>query len=112
MPCARSGQADDKTDFPVRSRLSVAVHKLATCVQEVVTNLMISRIEVREETHPDVVRHVHPRHVEVVTVSLTGGELADVRGQLIGILRKIINQLVRAQVSTGPKMRIQTVIMC
>ena len=40
-------------------------------LKEVVTNLMTTRIEVREEDHPDVVKHVHQRHVQVIVVPLS-----------------------------------------
>lgn len=60
---------------------------------------MATRIEVREETHPDVVRHVHPRHVQVVKVSLSDdGTLAAARGCLLHLLRRCINKLVGLKV--------------
>lgn len=63
---------------------------------------MVSRIEVREENHPDVVRHVHPRHVEVIKVSLAAGELAEVRNDLLRFLRNVIGRLVSLKVRSRP----------
>ena len=68
-------------------------------VQEVVKNLMITRIEVREETHPDVVRHVFPRDIQVIKVPLANEDLADARISLLHVLRDIISHLIGLKVS-------------
>ena len=67
-------------------------------MQEVVTNLMAARIEVREEDHQDVVKHVHPRHVQTIVVPLSDGLIAEARGGLLHLLRDIINRLVSLRV--------------
>ena len=69
-----------------------------TGMQEVVTNLMVTKIEVREERHPDVVKHVHPKHVQVVRVPLETGEIAAARQFLLNILRQVIVKLISVKV--------------
>lgn len=59
---------------------------------------MASRIEVREENHVDVVRHCHPRHVEVIIVPLANGLTGEVRNNLLHILGRIIAKLRKLQV--------------
>lgn len=76
-----------------------AIPEVAAGMQEVVTNLMTARIEVREEGHPDVVKHVHQRHVQVVVVPLSNGPIAEARASLLHVLRDIINRLVSLRVS-------------
>ena len=68
-------------------------------MQEVVKNLMITQIEVREETHPDVVRHVFPRDIQVIKVPLANEDLADARISLLHVLRDIISHLIGLKVS-------------
>lgn len=67
--------------------------------QEVVSNLMISKIEVREDSHPDVVKHVHPRHVEIIRVPMATGEIEQTRSFLCNVLRDCIAKLVNMKVS-------------
>lgn len=62
------------------------------------SNLMTSRIEVREEHHPDVIKHVHPRHVQVVLVPLSDSQIAEARNSLLHLIREIINRLVSLKV--------------
>ena len=71
---------------------------MAMGMQEVVTNLMTARIEVREEGHPDVMEHVHKRDVRVVVVPLSNGLIAEARSSLLHLLRDIINRLVSQRV--------------
>lgn len=59
---------------------------------------MTARIEVREETHPDVVRHVHPRHVQMIVVPLSNGLIAEARANLLHLLRDVINKLISLKV--------------
>ena len=68
-------------------------------MQEVVKNLMITRVEVREETHPDVVRHVFSRNIQVIKVPLANEDLADARISLLHVLRDIISHLIGLKVS-------------
>ena len=66
---------------------------------------MVSKIEVREEHHPDVVKHVHPRHVEVIRVPLPTGEIAHARQFLISVLRHVITRLVSVKVLGGSRLK-------
>ena len=68
-------------------------------MQEVVTNLMTARIEVREEGHPDVMQHVHKRDVQTIVVPLSNGLIAEARSSLLHVLRDIINRLVSLRVN-------------
>lgn len=84
-----------------RRKTSTAAHgrdKDEPLVQEVVTNLMAARIEVREDTHPDVVQHVHPRHVQMIVVPLSNGLIAEARSSLLHVLREVINRLISLKV--------------
>lgn len=72
-------------------------------MQEVVTNLMTTKIEVREEDHPDVVRHVHPRHVRTVVVPSGGGLQGELRNSLLSLIRDVIRYLVSLKVPPPPQ---------
>lgn len=59
---------------------------------------MVSNIEVREDTHPDVVKHVHPRHVQIIRVPLAEGHVSETRSLLLNVLREVIVRLVGLKV--------------
>lgn len=67
-------------------------------LQEVITNLMIARIQVRGEADPDVAPHVHHRQVETVLVS-PSPELGYCRDTLLALLRSVISRVVALRVS-------------
>eukprot|EP00884_Botryococcus_braunii_P021369 jgi/Botrbrau1/7916/Bobra.9_2s0084.1 len=69
-------------------------------MQEVLTNLMIARIEVRGEADPDVAPHVHHRQVETVVVS-PSAELSYCRDTLLALIRSVISRLVALKVYNG-----------
>lgn len=62
-------------------------------IQDVISNLLISRIEARKETDADVAPYLHTKDVEVVEVKLDGKLLA-VKQQFTKLLRAPIDKLV------------------
>ncbi|KAI9014695.1 P-loop containing nucleoside triphosphate hydrolase protein, partial [Gaertneriomyces semiglobifer] len=64
-------------------------------VQQVIENVLISRIEIRTEDSLDIKPYIHQRKLEIVTVALSQQILA-IRGTLNGILKGYINRLCKA----------------
>ena len=62
-------------------------------IQEVITNLLISRIEARLETDSDVSPYLHSRQVEVITISLDE-TLQNVKKKFEAMLRTPVDKLV------------------
>ncbi|KAJ3083897.1 hypothetical protein HK102_000838, partial [Quaeritorhiza haematococci] len=67
-----------------------------TAVQEVIKNLLISRIEIRTEDSVDIRPYIHTRRLEVVVVKLSP-EVIAIRDQLGKVLNIFLERLVRAQ---------------
>lgn len=57
---------------------------LLQAVQQVVTNLQIGHIELRNEDSFDIQRYVHDRKVEKIIVPLDG-EIADVKNNFVKV---------------------------
>ncbi|XP_022090579.1 Fanconi anemia group M protein-like isoform X2 [Acanthaster planci] len=66
-------------------------------IQQVITNLLISHIEIRSEDSIDIQRYVHERKVEKVIVPLDE-ELKSVRDQYLRILSVYVGRLTRCGV--------------
>ncbi|XP_054758508.2 Fanconi anemia group M protein-like [Lytechinus pictus] len=66
-------------------------------VNEVLTNLLISHIEIRSEDSIDIRQYVHERKVEKIVVPI-GDELKQVKEQYLKILTVFVNRLVRCRV--------------
>ena len=62
-------------------------------VQEVIRNLHISRIELRDEDSPDIAPYSHQRNVEKVVVPL-GGEIAQIKEAFLHILGTFARRLM------------------
>ena len=62
-------------------------------------NLRATQIEVREDHHPDVMRHVHPRLGEVITVPLRTTRVAGLQKEVLGFIRGLIAALAKYNVS-------------
>jgi ERCC4-related helicase len=60
---------------------------LLQAVQQVVTNLQIGHIELRNEDSFDIQRYVHERKVEKIIVPLDG-EIADVKNNFVKVNSK------------------------
>ena len=58
--------------------------RLLQAVQQVVTNLQIGHIELRNEDSFDIQRYVHDRKVEKIIVPLDG-EIADVKNNFVKV---------------------------
>lgn len=67
-------------------------------MQEVIDNLMISAIQYRGETDPDIVPHVHPRCVDERVVQPTK-EVDYCKQTLIHVMRDVLTSLARMNVS-------------
>lgn len=82
-----------------RQRMTPGAMKQTADMQEVVSNLMISRIEVRGEEDADVAkyRHAIAREVRVVRPSQ---EVDAARHMLMHSFRRIMNQLAHSKVRT------------
>ncbi|XP_052770276.1 Fanconi anemia group M protein-like [Mya arenaria] len=63
-------------------------------VQQVLTNLLISHIEIRTEESLDIQRYSHERRVEKVVLPL-GDELTQVKGKYIQIMDVVVGRLKR-----------------
>jgi len=66
-------------------------------VQQVMTNLLISHIELRTDDSPDIREYTHERRVEKVVVPL-GDDLASARDTYLGFVDVVVNRLRRASV--------------
>ncbi|CAI5764915.1 Fanconi anemia group M protein isoform X1 [Podarcis lilfordi] len=66
-------------------------------VQQVISNLLISHIELCTEDSPDIQPYTHQRQVEKCVVPL-GKELAEVRNAYIKVLETFAGRLIRLQV--------------
>jgi len=66
-------------------------------VQQVMTNLLISHIELRTDDSPDIRPYTHERRVEKVVVPL-GDELASARDAYLGFIDVVVSRLKRASV--------------
>ena len=72
---------------------------LVQWLQEVIDNLMISAIQFRSESDPDIQPHVHQRCVEEVVVQPTR-EVDHCRHTLIHVMQDVLTSLARMQVTT------------
>ncbi|XP_047480213.1 uncharacterized protein LOC125032872 [Penaeus chinensis] len=66
-------------------------------VQQVLQNLLISHIELRNEESPDIAAYSHQRHIEKVVVPL-GAELASIQTRYQNVLRVYVNRLIDMRV--------------
>ncbi|KAM4724379.1 Fanconi anemia group M protein isoform 2-T2 [Anableps anableps] len=66
-------------------------------VQSVISNLLISHIELRSEESPDIQAHSHQRSVEKVVVPL-GEKLSSHRARYLQVLEKFMSRLVQNRV--------------
>ncbi|XP_056151369.1 Fanconi anemia group M protein [Lampris incognitus] len=66
-------------------------------VQQVISNLLISHIELRSEESPDIQAHSHQRSLEKVVVPL-GEALAEQQARYLQVLEKFTSRLVQSQV--------------
>ena len=71
------------------------------CMQEVVTNLMISRIEVRGEDDADVAPYRHATEREVLVVRPCQ-EVGSARSMLMQTFRHVMAQLAHTKVPLTP----------
>eukprot|EP00057_Strongylocentrotus_purpuratus_P017531 XP_011672005.1 PREDICTED: LOW QUALITY PROTEIN: Fanconi anemia group M protein [Strongylocentrotus purpuratus] len=65
-------------------------------VNQVLSNLLISHIEIRSEDSIDIKQYVHERKVEKIVVPL-GDELKQVKEQYLQIIKVFVNRLVRCR---------------
>ena len=73
-------------------------------MQEVVSNLMISRIEVRGEDDADVAPYRHPTEREVLVVRPCQ-EVGSARSMLMQSFRHVMAQLAHTKVHSSPVVR-------
>ena len=66
-------------------------------VQQVLTNLLISHIELRTDDSPDILPYTHERRVEKVVVPL-GDELTSARDTYLNFIDVVVSRLKRASV--------------
>ncbi|XP_075048258.1 Fanconi anemia group M protein [Mixophyes fleayi] len=66
-------------------------------VQQVITNLLIGRIELRSEDSPDIQPYSHDRHLEKFVVPL-GGELEAVQKSYLKVLETVAGRLIQNNV--------------
>uniref|UniRef100_A0A3Q2P0E2 ATP-dependent RNA helicase FANCM n=1 Tax=Fundulus heteroclitus TaxID=8078 RepID=A0A3Q2P0E2_FUNHE len=73
-------------------------------VQAVISNLLISHIELRSEESPDIQAHSHQRSVEKVVVPL-GEKLSAYQARYIQVLEKFMSRLVQNRVMAHKDLR-------
>ncbi|XP_034050752.1 Fanconi anemia group M protein [Thalassophryne amazonica] len=73
-------------------------------VQSVISNLLISHIELRSEDSPDIQAHSHQRSVEKVVVPL-GDELIAHQARYLQVLEKFMGRLVQNRVMAHKDLR-------
>ncbi|XP_041668468.1 Fanconi anemia group M protein [Cheilinus undulatus] len=73
-------------------------------VQSVISNLLISHIELRSEESPDIQAHSHQRSVEKVVVPL-GEALSAQQARYLGVLEKFTSRLVQNRVMAQKDLR-------
>ncbi|XP_028995412.1 Fanconi anemia group M protein isoform X2 [Betta splendens] len=76
-------------------------------VQSVISNLLISHIELRSEESPDILAHSHQRSVEKVVVPL-GEALSAYQARYLQVLEKFISRLVQNRVMGHKDLRTLT----
>uniref|UniRef100_A0A096M7Q3 FA complementation group M n=1 Tax=Poecilia formosa TaxID=48698 RepID=A0A096M7Q3_POEFO len=72
-------------------------HAYCQSVQSVISNLLISHIELRSEESPDIQAHSHQRSVEKVVVPL-GEKLSYHQTRYLQVLEKFMSRLVQSRV--------------
>ncbi|XP_038134108.1 Fanconi anemia group M protein [Cyprinodon tularosa] len=77
----------------------------AKSVQSVISNLLISHIELRSEESPDIQAHSHQRSVEKVVVPL-GDKLSAYQGRYLQVLEKFTSRLVQNRVMAHKDLRL------
>ncbi|XP_074547856.1 Fanconi anemia group M protein [Halichoeres trimaculatus] len=73
-------------------------------VQSVISNLLISHIELRSEESPDIRAHSHQRSVEKIVVPL-GEALSTQQARYLEVLEKFMSRLVRNRVMAQKDLR-------
>ncbi|KAM6968659.1 Fanconi anemia group M protein [Tautogolabrus adspersus] len=73
-------------------------------VQSVISNLLISHIELRSEESPDIQAHSHQRNVEKVVVPL-GEALSSQQARYLQVLEKFMSRLVQNRVMAQKDLR-------
>ncbi|KAM9354495.1 Fanconi anemia group M protein [Pholidichthys leucotaenia] len=76
-------------------------------VQSVISNLLISHIELRSEESPDIQAHSHQRSVEKVVVPL-GEALSAQQGRYLQVLEKFMSRLVHNRMMAHKDLRTLT----
>lgn len=66
-------------------------------VRQVITNLMISHIELRSEDNPDIKDYIHHRTIDKIVVPL-GEELTRLKARYLSVLRVYVNKLIDMKV--------------
>ncbi|XP_064098782.1 Fanconi anemia group M protein homolog isoform X2 [Macrobrachium nipponense] len=66
-------------------------------VKQVLTNLLISHIELRSEDSPDITPYSHHRNIEKIVVPL-GEELTNTKNRFLNILRVYVDRLLELRV--------------
>nr|XP_043903521.1 Fanconi anemia group M protein isoform X1 [Solea senegalensis] len=79
----------------------------AKAVQSVISNLLISHIELRSEESPDIQAHSHQRSVEKMVVPL-GEALSAHQGRYLQVLEKFMSRLVQNRVMSHKDLKTLT----
>lgn len=80
--------------------LSATPGRSLTDVAEVVRNLLISHIEVRSESSPDVLPYTFKKNIQTITVKMDSNLLA-IRNELINVIDPYVRNLLEQRAVTG-----------
>ncbi|XP_012284987.1 Fanconi anemia group M protein [Orussus abietinus] len=69
-------------------------------VQEVVSNLHISKLELRDDTSPDIIPYINERKMDIILVPL-GDDLSKIRDKYIAIMDRHVKYLIQNNVLRG-----------